>query len=151
MIATVPRAIVQISAYPNSAPACIVNTICPRSTKPPSAVMMPSVSCRIFFTALRARARRGRASHQLARRADQWGEDVRGLGRPRWVVTRRQEERRQDLEQNDEGEDGAGEDRDLRHEARAAGHQIVLRARCGGRPNGPPRNACGRGGAEGDP
>src|ERR1044072_3152564 len=106
MIATVPRAIVQISAYPNSAPACIVNTICPRSTKPPSAFMRPSVSCRFFFTALRGGARRGRASHQLARRADQWGEDVRRLGRPRSVVARRQEEGGQALGQNDEGGGG---------------------------------------------
>src|ERR1041385_8791254 len=49
MIAIVPRTMAHRSLYPNNAPACDVNTICPRSTKPPSAVMIPSVMPKSFF------------------------------------------------------------------------------------------------------
>src|SRR6185312_9277971 len=49
MMAAVPRAMAHMSRYPNSAPAWVVNTIWPRSTNPPSAVMIPRVRPRSFF------------------------------------------------------------------------------------------------------
>src|SRR6476660_7637794 len=51
MIAPVPSTMAQSNSYLNKAPAWVVKTIWPRSTKPPRAVMIPSVMPSSFFIA----------------------------------------------------------------------------------------------------